>query len=171
MLVLAVAVLASPLPASANVESGSRDVYYPHTAKHAIMGWNASTRRTYVDAIATDEYLGNGYCLDSWFDWTTPEGSSHFDARGARNCRSRASMYGDVITESYPVPGMQKAGLAYGPDNNTKSFYYKDASGTDISINTINMDFRNNFSIRWWRRSANNSVSTFSGGNPRSPTS
>jgi hypothetical protein len=161
-------VLVPGAPASANVASGTRDTFVNANSRlDAYVMWNASTRKIQVAANLSTS-MATGYCFDSWFDWTTPEGVSHYDARGARTCRNNEGMFSDLVTESRSVPGMQKAGGAYGPNNNTL-VSYNDASGASISINTINVNFAStNCSIRWWRRNANDTINTFTGGSPTS---
>lgn len=154
----------NPAMGYANVPSGNstQSVYTSH--RQSQQYWNASTKKMYVNAILSAN-LPSGYCLDSWFDWTTPEGSSHYDSRGARTCVSNYSMYGDVVTEGSSVAGMQKAGGAYGPDNNTTSTsYLVNAAGSTISISTINVVMNhNNCSIRYWKRTSSG-VDYWSGG-------
>ncbi|MET8067805.1 hypothetical protein ACFYON_28940 [Micromonospora sp. NPDC005686] len=159
----------APTAGYANVPSGNstQNVYTSH--RQSQQYWSSSTKKMYVNAILSAN-LPSGYCLDSWFDWTTPEGSSHYDSRGARTCVSNYSMYGDVVTESNSVAGMQKAGGAYGPNNNTTSTsYLVNAAGSTISIASINVVMNQyNCSIRYWKRTSSG-VEYWTGGPPTNP--
>ncbi|NUR59393.1 MAG: hypothetical protein HOV87_12095 [Catenulispora sp.] len=161
-----------PPPAAASGSSGTTAVNIGgNSARVAWAGWAASDDHMWVD-VHLSTTLASGYCADSWFDWTTPEGSSHFDGRGSRTCRSNTTIYGPVLYESYNMASMQKDGGMYGPDNNTKSYQYTDAPGSDISVNTINPNFNTstNCSIRWWKINSAGQWSEFSGGSPTSAT-
>ncbi len=81
-------------------------------------------------------------------------------------------MYGSVVTEGSSMRGMQKAGGAYGPDNATTSTAYMvNATGSTISITTINVTMtHNNKSIRYWKRTAG-MVDYWDGGSSTSSSS
>jgi hypothetical protein len=136
--------------------------------KIAYQAWSSSGNNGSVNP-AMWQVPASGYCLDSWFDWLTPEGSSHFDARGSRTCDANTQSY-QAFTESYNVNGMQKAGGAYGLDNATTSGTVLNYPGASASITTINVNMvSTNCSVRWWKRK--NGVVTYgSGGSPTSST-
>jgi hypothetical protein len=163
-------VTAAPPVAMANVPSGNSTQNVYTSARRSQQSWNAGNRTVYVNAILTAT-LASGQCLDSWFDWTTPEGKNHYDARGARTCVNNQSMYSPVVTEGAAMRGMQKAGGASGPDNaTTSSSYVVDAPGHSISITTIRVSMTTqNCSIRYWKR-VPGAVETWAGGSPSSPT-
>jgi len=140
------------------------------SSKFAVQSWNGNSNTA---AVSADLSMtpASGYCLDSWFDWRTPEGRSHYDARGVRVCRANASHGSGTITESNSVGEMQKAGGAYGPNNATTSYQYTNAPTADSgqSVASINVVMTtSNCTVAWWKKDSSGGISSWGGGSPTS---
>lgn len=152
---------------AAYADANTTEEYLDATnSKIAYQGWSSSGNNGSVTAQMW-QTPASGYCMDSWFDWKTPEGHSHFDGRGDRTCDANTQIY-DSFTESYDMNGMQKAGGAYGPDNLTTNHQYVDWPSALVSISTIDVRMiSTNCSIRWTKRKGG-STTFSSGGDPTS---
>lgn len=138
--------------------------------KFAVQSWNGNTDTAAISVNLTMT-PASGYCLDSWFDWRTPEFQSHYDARGVRVCRANASHASGTITEPRNMREMQKAGGAYGPNNATTSYQYTNASTADAgqTVASINVSMTtSNCSVAWWKKDSNGGTSSWGGGSSTS---
>ncbi|MEV6967590.1 hypothetical protein AB0M47_21045 [Hamadaea sp. NPDC051192] len=166
---LAVAlVFATPGAAHAIESWGSRTEYKgPTSGSYGKQTWDAGLDYLYGQVYAGGT-LASGWCLDSLFDWKVSSG--HHDARAWRTCRSTASIDSEVIDSASTIQGLQKAGTCYGPDQqtNTSASQCVNATGFLITVvNSINVAFPNNCAYHK-TRNVDNTVISFSGGNPLS---
>lgn len=166
-------VLAStPGSASAVVSSGRTQQIVGGTSNQVfgIQSWTASTRKVELNSVINHS-LASGDCTDSWFDWS-PTGGGHYDARAVRNCKAYSSYPPGILTEDFAMNGMQKAGVAYGPNNNTVDYYLVNEPTADASVSPTDDNFSTygNDTVRWWRQNSNGTKNHDDGGNPKSST-
>ena len=142
VVVAAVGVLLVAAPATANVPSGSRDQF--QMAGRGFQEWDQGKDLIKVLRVKPEKTFRAGWCLDSWFDWTTPErpgpesGRHHMDGRVVRTC-NRGFGYGKGFNDTRSgrdLRGMQKAGTCYGPKDKTtaREGNCNNAQGHSITI-------------------------------------
>jgi hypothetical protein len=139
---------------------------------YGYASWNANASPKTVLLTAEGYALASGSCETVYFDWAIGpgEGSSHFDARAARDCRSSgydASNRWNETSAASRVNGVQKMGVCYG-SNNTRGTC-SDYSGTSTSSVPSNWSSETGITcISWVRREATGALTSNSGGDPRS---
>jgi len=166
----------APSAFAAPPDSGSWTRYIgPATSStqrsYGYASWNSNASPKTVYLEAEGYALSSGYCETVLFDWLigSGEGSSHFDARAVRDCRStsyNATRRFNETTAAFRVVGVQKLGVCYGVNNTrgTCSDY------PDASTSTVPTDWRTGNGITcisWIRRNSDTTTTTNSGGDPR----
>lgn len=135
--------------------------------------WSATASPKTVLLQAEGYALPSGTCETTYFDWLigSGEGSSHFDARGARDCRAvgyDANKRWNETTAAFRVVGVQKLGVCYGTNNARGSCVDYPGAGTSSIPSNWTQD-QGLSCISWVRReSASAALISNSGGDARS---
>lgn len=100
-----------------------------------------------LDLVTETQGLASNRCIDTWFDWLTGgEGTSHYDARVTRVCRSDAnrdsegaSWYWEPNTSASLMGAQKRAMCPY--NTNTKQLVLSNCVERAGDISTVNAVF------------------------------